>query len=95
MGVSQLSLEGLTLLSAYYFKVSNHSVIVGISFADFLSTDFTYQSVSLPGPGQKAEALGERPRCPGASASGLWCRGPALLLPAGRLPSFPCGSEAD
>lgn len=89
--VFQLSVEGLTLLSACYFNVSNHSMIVSISFVDFLSTDFTYRSVSLPGPGPKAEALGERPWCPGASASDLWRSGPALLLPAGGLPSFPVG----
>lgn len=63
--LSTFNAGGLTLLFAYYFKVSNHLVIIDISFVDFLSTDFTCPSISRPGP--EAEALAKESFCPGAS----------------------------
>lgn len=87
--VSQFSIQGVKLFFffTYYFKVSNHSVIVGISFVDFLSTDFTCPSISYVA--QEAKALRERPWCPGPSVS-LAPRAVALpfLLHAECLPSF-------
>lgn len=91
--LSTFNAGGLTLLFAYYFKVCNHSVMVGISLADFLSTDFTCPSIS--GPGQEAEARRKALVPWGFCLHGPWCRGPALLFPTGRLLSFPCRSEAD